>query len=113
LRQTPALCAGRDPRDSAPMSTPAPKPWVTNTLMAAWAALCIFGFVAAPHGCAWGTDAFGLAAVGVIALGVVLPWFRFDRPPLRRLRLAVACGFASLAVAIVVFFLADLPVFCP
>jgi hypothetical protein len=69
--------------------------------------------VAAPHGCAWGTDAYGLAAVGAIALGVVLPWLRFDRPLLRRLQLAVACGFASLAVAIAVFFLADLPVFCP
>jgi hypothetical protein len=95
------------------MSTPAPKPWVTNALLLAWAALGVFGFVAAPHGCAWGTDAFGLAAVGAIALGVGLPWLRFDRPPLRRLQLAVLCGFASLAVALAVFFLAGLPVFCP
>ena len=95
------------------MSPPAPIPWVTTVLVLAWIALAVLGVVAAQHGCAWGTDTYGSAALAVVTLGMVLPWFRFDRPLVRRLQLAVACGFASLAVAIGIFFLADLPVFCP
>lgn len=86
------------------MSTPVPAPWVTSVLILAWVALGIVGIVAAPH---------ALAAVGVIALGMVLPWFRFNRTRLRRLQLAVVCGFASLAVAIGMFYIAELPLCCP
>jgi len=76
-------------------------------------ALLAFGYLARPYGCAGGTDAYGYAGLGVIALGVALPWFRRDRTGLRRLQLAVAWGFAALATTVAGLFAANLPLFCP
>ena len=95
------------------MATPARLHWVTATLLAAWGALLVFAFVARPYGCEWGTDAYGVAGLAVIVLGVLLPWCRRDRTLLKRLQLAVAYGFAGLAVTVAGLFAADLPVFCP
>jgi hypothetical protein len=96
---------------SAPVS---PRPHrVTATLLAALVALFVFAFVARPYGCAWGTDAYGYAGLGVIALGVGLPWLRRDRTWLERLQLTVAWGFAAFAVTVAGLFAADLPLFCP
>ena len=95
------------------MAMPARLHWVTATLLAAWGALLVFAFVARPHGCEWGTDAYGVAGLVVIALGVGLPWWRRDRTWLRRLQLAVAYGFAGLALTVAGLLAANLPVFCP
>lgn len=96
------------------MNPPTSRPhWTGLALVAAWLALLGFGFVAGPQGCAWGTDAYGYAALGVIGLGVALPWLRTGTPWLRRLQLTVAFGFASLAVAVAGIWIADLPLLCP
>jgi hypothetical protein len=118
-RQSPdlhgaTLSAASDPRHSVPMTPSTPRPdWSGLALVAAWLALLAFGFVARPHGCAWGTDAYGYAALGVIGFGVALPWLRRDIPWMRRLQLTVAFGFASLVIAVAGFWLADLPLLCP
>jgi hypothetical protein len=97
------------------MSEPVPsRPhWTTLAVLATWPALLAFAFVAQPHGCAWGTDAYAYAGLAVVGLAVVLPWLRTGLAWLRRLQRAVAFGFAAFAVAVAGFWLAELPLLCP
>jgi hypothetical protein len=97
------------------MATPAPawRPsWVTLVIVAAQAALFAFAFVAAPHGCAWGTDAYLYCAIVLLGLGALLPWLRFGRPWWRRLGLALGLTVASLCVTAAGMQFAGLPLLC-
>jgi hypothetical protein len=97
------------------MATPAPawRPsWVTVAMVAAQAGLFAFAFVAAPHGCAWGTDAYLYAAMVLLALGALLPWLLTGRTWLRRLGLALGLTFLGLCVTAAGMEFAGLPLVC-
>jgi hypothetical protein len=97
------------------MATPAPawRPsWVTVVIAIAQVALFAFAFVAAPHGCAWGTDAYLYAAIALLVLGALLPWLLFDRSRLRRLALAAGLTVLSACMIIAGMEFAGLPLLC-
>jgi hypothetical protein len=97
------------------MATPAPawRPsWVTVVITIAQVALFAFAFVAAPHGCAWGTDAYLYAAIALLGLSASLPWLLWRRSALRRLGLAAALTFLSLCMAAAGMEFAGLPLLC-
>jgi len=86
-----------------------------NTSLAATlcVALVVFAFVAAPHSCEWGLDAYALAglasAVGLFALPLV---HHGAVPRIRRI--PAAAGLAALGIAVWVagLFLANVRIFC-
>lgn len=54
--------------------------WVAVAIVIAQVASFDFAFVAAPNGCAWGTHAYLYSAMGLLALGALLPWLLFGGP---------------------------------
>ena len=97
------------------MVTPAPawRPsWVTVAMVVAQVALFAFAFVAAPHGCAWGTDAYLYAALAVLGACVLLPWLLWRRPWWHRLGLAAGLSISCVCVTVAGMQVAGLPLLC-
>ncbi len=74
----------------------------TSTLLvAALLVLGLFGFafVAAPHSCEWGLQAYVLTGAAVLALLIALPWLLEAQATFGR-RALFSLGFAGLGLAV-------------
>lgn len=85
--------------------SPRPVPWPQALLCAA---LFVFAFVAAPHSCAWGLDAYAGAGLAVVVALALLAFIGHGRSA-RRAALHVALG---IGIWLLGFWLADVRLMC-
>lgn len=76
-------------------------------------ALLVFAFVAAPHSCEWGLNAYAVAGFAFVVALFALPFFQRDAVPRVR-RIMAGAGLSALGVAVWVagLFLANVRILC-
>lgn len=87
--------------------------WARGVGVAICAAVFGLAFIAAPHSCAWGLDAYVWSGVAAMAFMFAVPLvFLTDRRPSERI--IVGFGFSTVCAIVWItgFFMADMRIVC-
>ncbi len=90
-------------------------PWVLPLLAASALAVMLFGFafIAAPHACAWGLEAYFWTGVAVVVVLLALPVFSLAAlAPWQRLLVSLGLGSAGALVWVAGLFASNMRIIC-
>ena len=90
-------------------------PWILPLLAASTLGVMLFGFafIAAPHACEWGLDAYAWTGAAVVVVLLALPVFTLAAlAPWQRLLMSLGLGSAGALVWVAGLFASNMRIIC-